>query len=159
MQGYLQDLQLVLGRPNAASAQCPDSAEEDCPTCGQFQDLRRAVGEIREEYREEIRALRERVSVKKKKNSSSPHNQASISSFREIANVSSPSPFQLASAESRLSSVEECDCRKSCRADGGKIWEDGASWDHQCRVCSCVVSSLHNSERGQKLWVATYKVG
>ena len=43
-------------------------------------------------------------------------------------------------AEERLSSVEECDCPKSCRAEGGVVREDGASWTEEgCQICSCVV--------------------
>ena len=40
-----------------------------------------------------------------------------------------------------MSTLEECDCTKSCRLPGGIIREDGASWSEGCQLCSCVVSN------------------
>ncbi|XP_059080209.1 protein kinase C-binding protein NELL1-like isoform X4 [Tigriopus californicus] len=45
---------------------------------------------------------------------------------------------KLSQAENRLSQLEECDCPKSCRAPGGLVREDGASWSEGCQLCSCV---------------------
>lgn len=45
---------------------------------------------------------------------------------------------KLSQAENRLSQLEECDCPKSCRAPGGLVREDGASWSEVCQLCSCV---------------------
>ena len=61
-QGYLQNLHLVAGDPNAHSLQCP-GAPEDCPTCGEFQALRKSLLELRADYRRELTELRERVSL------------------------------------------------------------------------------------------------
>ncbi|CAL7939004.1 unnamed protein product [Xylocopa violacea] len=44
---------------------------------------------------------------------------------------------RLAAAEGRISKVEECECQKSCRANG-TVHEDGATWDKGCQQCSCV---------------------
>ncbi|XP_076224435.1 protein kinase C-binding protein NELL1 isoform X4 [Nomia melanderi] len=44
---------------------------------------------------------------------------------------------RLAAAEGRISKVEECECQKSCRANG-TVHEDGATWEKGCQQCSCV---------------------
>ncbi|XP_043288867.1 protein kinase C-binding protein NELL1-like isoform X2 [Venturia canescens] len=44
---------------------------------------------------------------------------------------------RLAAAEGRISRVEECECQKSCRANG-TVHEDGATWEKDCEQCSCV---------------------
>ncbi|XP_046142861.1 protein kinase C-binding protein NELL1-like isoform X4 [Osmia bicornis bicornis] len=44
---------------------------------------------------------------------------------------------RLAAAEGRISRVEECECQKSCRANG-TVHEDGATWEKGCQQCSCV---------------------
>ncbi|XP_046995713.1 protein kinase C-binding protein NELL1-like [Schistocerca americana] len=44
---------------------------------------------------------------------------------------------KLIAAEERISKVESCDCYKSCRVNGS-IHTDGASWQHDCEICSCV---------------------
>lgn len=33
--------------------------------------------------------------------------------------------------------MEECECQKSCRANG-TVHEDGATWEKGCQQCSCV---------------------
>lgn len=35
--------------------------------------------------------------------------------------------------------MEECDCQKSCVVNGS-VHADGASWQRDCDICSCVVS-------------------
>ncbi|CAD1477040.1 unnamed protein product, partial [Heterotrigona itama] len=40
-------------------------------------------------------------------------------------------------AEGRISKVEECECQKSCRANG-TVHEDGATWEKDCQQCSCI---------------------
>ncbi|KAL1116125.1 hypothetical protein AAG570_005620 [Ranatra chinensis] len=40
-------------------------------------------------------------------------------------------------AEGRISKVEECDCQKSCSINGS-VHADGATWQHNCEICSCV---------------------
>ncbi len=75
-QGYLQNLHVVTGHPNAHSLQCdrgrvessssPSPVEsspsarldESCPTCGEFQALREALKEMREQHMAEMRELR-----------------------------------------------------------------------------------------------------
>lgn len=53
---------------------------------------------------------------------------------------------RLAEAEDRISGLEECDCPRSCRAEGGVVREDGATWDEGgCKICSCVVSRVFGS--------------
>ncbi|XP_047358151.1 protein kinase C-binding protein NELL1-like isoform X5 [Vespa velutina] len=44
---------------------------------------------------------------------------------------------RLAAAEGRINKVEECECQKSCRANG-TVHEDGATWEKGCQQCSCV---------------------
>ncbi|RLU24290.1 hypothetical protein DMN91_002378 [Ooceraea biroi] len=44
---------------------------------------------------------------------------------------------RLAAAEGRISKVEECECQKSCRANG-TVHEDGAIWEKGCQQCSCI---------------------
>ncbi|XP_066585384.1 protein kinase C-binding protein NELL1-like isoform X2 [Prorops nasuta] len=44
---------------------------------------------------------------------------------------------RLAAAEGRISKVEECECQKSCRANG-TVHEDGATWEKDCQQCACV---------------------
>ncbi|KOC65305.1 Protein kinase C-binding protein NELL1, partial [Habropoda laboriosa] len=44
---------------------------------------------------------------------------------------------RLATAEGKISKVEECECQKSCRANG-TVHEDGATWEKGCQQCSCV---------------------
>ncbi|XP_073996659.1 protein kinase C-binding protein NELL2a-like isoform X2 [Rhodnius prolixus] len=44
---------------------------------------------------------------------------------------------RLEAAESRISDVEVCDCIKSCSVNG-TVRADGASWQVDCDICSCV---------------------
>ncbi|XP_034938138.1 protein kinase C-binding protein NELL1-like isoform X2 [Chelonus insularis] len=44
---------------------------------------------------------------------------------------------RLAAAEGRISKVEECECQKSCSANG-TTHEDGSTWEKGCERCSCV---------------------
>ncbi len=137
---------MVTGHPNAHSLQCdrggvespsppspvesspPARLDESCPTCGEFQALREALEDLREQHMAEMRELR--CGIQQRKNKTFIRGKSLT--FQKIRS-------RLVLAEDRLSSVEECDCHRSCRADGGKIWEDGASWEDGCRVCSCVV--------------------
>ncbi|KAM0736234.1 Protein kinase C-binding protein NELL1 [Formica fusca] len=48
---------------------------------------------------------------------------------------------RLAAAEGRISKVEECECQKSCRANG-TVHEDGATWEKGCQQCSCVHGNI-----------------
>ncbi|XP_029165658.1 protein kinase C-binding protein NELL1-like [Nylanderia fulva] len=48
---------------------------------------------------------------------------------------------RLAAAEGRISKVEECECQKSCRANG-TVHEDGATWEKGCQQCSCIHGSI-----------------
>ncbi|XP_050460759.1 protein kinase C-binding protein NELL1-like isoform X2 [Cataglyphis hispanica] len=48
---------------------------------------------------------------------------------------------RLAAAEDRISKVEECECQKSCRANG-TVHEDGATWEKDCQQCSCVHGNI-----------------
>ncbi|GAB1862936.1 Protein kinase C-binding protein NELL1 [Camponotus japonicus] len=48
---------------------------------------------------------------------------------------------RLAAAEDRISEVEECECQKSCRANG-TVHEDGATWEEDCQHCSCVHGNI-----------------
>ena len=107
IQGYLQNLQVIVNDEAAIFKQCPQSKEiTSCPTCGQFQGLQEEVREMRAIFMREIQELSRKLQT----------------------------------AENRLESLEECDCPKSCRAEGGIIREDGASWTEGCDLCSCVVS-------------------
>ncbi|XP_054266741.1 protein kinase C-binding protein NELL2-like isoform X1 [Macrosteles quadrilineatus] len=44
---------------------------------------------------------------------------------------------RLIAVEGKISRLEECDCQKSCTVNGS-IHADGASWQHDCDICSCV---------------------
>ncbi|XP_066903071.1 protein kinase C-binding protein NELL1 isoform X3 [Halyomorpha halys] len=44
---------------------------------------------------------------------------------------------RLEAAEVRISQVEACDCIKSCQVNG-TVRADGASWQADCNICSCV---------------------
>ncbi|XP_025268414.1 protein kinase C-binding protein NELL1 isoform X3 [Camponotus floridanus] len=52
---------------------------------------------------------------------------------------------RLAAAEDRISEVEECECQKSCRANG-TVHEDGATWKEDCQHCSCVHGNIECRE-------------
>lgn len=47
--------------------------------------------------------------------------------------------LQLIQAEERISRIEDCDCRKSCHVNNS-VYDDGATWQNGCELCSCVVS-------------------
>lgn len=53
--------------------------------------------------------------------------------------------LQLEAAEGRISKVEECDCVKSCDVNG-TLHADGASWERDCDICACVVSTFKHPE-------------
>ncbi|XP_014255233.1 protein kinase C-binding protein NELL2-like isoform X2 [Cimex lectularius] len=60
--------------------------------------------------------------------------QATIES---LSNRLSQVTARLEAAESRISAVEVCDCIKSCPVNG-TVRADGASWQVDCDICSCV---------------------
>lgn len=39
-------------------------------------------------------------------------------------------------AENRISRLEDCDCKKSCKLDG-VIKNDGEEWSVECKTCKC----------------------
>ncbi|XP_049825939.1 protein kinase C-binding protein NELL2-like isoform X2 [Aethina tumida] len=46
---------------------------------------------------------------------------------------------RLVAAEGRITALEDCDCQKSCHhPDDGTIHADGATWQRNCDLCSCV---------------------
>lgn len=46
--------------------------------------------------------------------------------------------LQLSDAERRISSVEECDCKKQCVLPNGTVKADGERWDIGCKQCQCL---------------------
>ncbi|CAH0560230.1 unnamed protein product [Brassicogethes aeneus] len=45
---------------------------------------------------------------------------------------------RLIAAEGRISTLEDCDCQKSCHDEqDGTIHADGATWQRNCDLCSC----------------------
>jgi len=46
---------------------------------------------------------------------------------------------KLAESEKKISKLEECECTKSCRLEGGIVRQDGSTWaqDDSCQTCSC----------------------
>lgn len=46
--------------------------------------------------------------------------------------------FQLANAEHHIAALQQCECQKSCVANGSNH-PDGSTWKNGCDICSCVV--------------------
>ena len=58
-QGYIQNFYLVSGQ-NGHGVQCPNLPQE-CPTCGEFQNLQSSVQALQNQYLQHIRFLEEKL--------------------------------------------------------------------------------------------------
>ena len=58
-QGYIQNFYLVSGQ-NGHGVQCPNLPQE-CPTCGEFQNLQSSVQALQNQYLQHIKFLEEKL--------------------------------------------------------------------------------------------------
>lgn len=122
----MQDVRLVAGS-NGHLAQCP-KAEAECPTCGEFHSLRSVVARLEKT----LQQLTDKVS-------SFIHSFLPSVIEYSIRNLIQ-FHTQLEDAEDRLTQLEQCDCPRSCPVNG-TIYADGDSWQSECELCTCSVST------------------